>query len=174
MRAVLTTSDSVPVLVTTPLRRPNARVRLYCLPHAGGSASAFQSWTRELPDGIELCPLELPGRGYQMGGTRAVAFQPLARSVAQSIQRHADRRFAIFGHSMGALIAFEATRELQRRGYIPQVLFASAHRAPQLARRHPITYTLSDAELIAELRRSNGTPPEVFQSPELLACVIPI
>ena len=86
-----------------------------------------------------------------------------------------DKKFALFGHSMGAIIAFELARELRRRtGLQPEHIFISGSRAPQLRDTSPITYDLPDNEFRAELRKLNGTPAEVLENAELMNLMLPL
>jgi medium-chain acyl-[acyl-carrier-protein] hydrolase len=100
---------------------------------------------------------------------------PLVASVAREMRPLLNKRFAIFGHSMGATMAFEIARLLRReRAPQPSHLFISGRRAPQVPDPDPPTYNLSEPELIEDLRTLNGTPPEVFNEPELLKVMLPL
>lgn len=154
--------------------RPSASVRLYCLPYAGGSSAIFHRWGAELPAWIEVCAVELPGRGRRIAERAFLRVSEAAEALSRTLSEHIDRPFAVFGHSMGGLIAFEALRMMQRQGIRPQVFFASATPAPQVPRLDPPTYRLPENELLQELRRLNGTPPEVLEDPELLTIMLPV
>ncbi|NTX54583.1 thioesterase II family protein, partial [Myxococcus sp. CA039A] len=96
--------------------QPSAWVRVFCLPHAGGSASLFRTWQAELGQDIEVCPVQLPGRENRL---REPPLRELPRVVdflVDVVARHGDKPFALFGHSMGALLAYELTRALRERG----------------------------------------------------------
>ena len=96
-------------------------------------------------------------------------------ALAEAIRPWLNIPFAFFGHSMGALIAFELTRRLrQQYGCEPEWLFVSGRRAPQMAKGDPITYNLPRDELIAELRQINGTPQEVLEHEELMELMLPL
>jgi len=142
---------------------------LFCFPHAGGSSESYRSWQGWLPEQIDLCLGYLPGRGK---GLREQAFTqtaPLVKAIADRILPEIDIPYALYGHSMGATIAFELARELFQRQYTPpQHLFVSGRRAPQCPRTEPITFNLPHNEFIAELRRLNGTPRDLLENPELL------
>ena len=158
-----------------PAMTPGAPVRLFCLPYAGGGASIFRSWAAPRPPaGLQLCPIQLPEREERL---REPAPRRVTTAVAQltaALERHLDRPYAIFGHSMGALLAFELAREFQRRGIrAPVRLFLSAHRAPNLPPGRSPLHTLDDPSLIAELRRLSGTPDEVLAHDELMALALP-
>lgn len=149
--------------------------RLFCFPYAGGSASAYRDWHSAMDARIEVLALQLPGRGARLGETPVVDFGLLADRVTDVVaaESHASP-FAFFGHSLGALLMFEVTRRLQARAARwPECMFASGRPAPHLPHASRRGSAMSDAELIDELQRLDGTPREVFQHPDLLAIVLP-
>jgi len=98
----------------------------------------------------------------------------VTQSLAQGIEGYLDKRFAFFGHSMGALLGFELCRQLRRTcGVEPDYLFVSAHRAPHLKSAAPV-HTLPDSEFLEKLRELNGTPPEILENTELIEFMLPI
>lgn len=148
--------------------RPAARQRLLCLPFAGGGASAYRDWQRELPLAIELCAVQLPGRETRIADPPIPRVHELVPHLVDLVARLADRPYAIFGHSMGALITFELARAIRRRGLrMPTHLFVSAHVAPDRRRNQRIRHSLPDDELKAELRALGGTPEMVLENQEL-------
>jgi len=150
-------------------------MRLFCFPFAGGSASAFYSWSAHLPANIELCAVQLPGRETRMREPLFDRVAPLTRTLADTLAPYFDKPFAFFGHSMGAIIAFELARELRRQGQTNlKGLFVSARVAPQAVVRQRPVHQMTEPELIATLRRFNGTPEIVFQTPELLDMLLPM
>jgi medium-chain acyl-[acyl-carrier-protein] hydrolase len=157
------------------LRRLEApRLRLFCLPYAGAGASAFRAWPGDLPEDVEVYALEPPGRERRVAEPPLAALAPLVASFADAVSPLLDLQYALFGHSMGALTAFELTRELRRRGLPePTHLVVSGFRAPHLPHRAPELYRLPEDALVAELRRLDGTPAEVLAHEELLALVLP-
>lgn len=160
--------------VTCPQPRPDARLRLFCLPHAGGGASTYYPWTRRMPADIEVCPVQLPGRETRVKEEPLTQLPALVHEMAPALLPHLDRPFALFGHSMGALLGFELTRHLREKDIRPVHLFASAHRAPHLPDREPPVHKLPEPEFLEELRRLNGTPEEVLQDDELREIVVPV
>lgn len=161
------------VLRRTP--NPTARARLFCLPFAGGSASAYRDWSERLPGWLEVLPVELPGRGMRLGEPPIPALMPLVEAMLTGLAPWMDRPFAFFGHSMGALIAFEATRVLRRRRQaLPALLAVSGYRAPHLDDPEPQLRGLDDRALLARVRDLGGTPPEVLASRELLELLVPV
>lgn len=155
--------------------RPAAKMRLFCFPYAGGNATIFRGWQRLFPDAIEICPLQYPGRGNRLREPPFTSAGPLAADITQALIPFLDLPFAFFGHSMGAILAFEVTRELRKR-LKPQPfhLFLSAARAPQFRSPDPPVYDLPEPAFIEELRRLNGTPPEVLENAELMALMLPM
>lgn len=148
-------------------------MRLFCLPFAGGGASAYRGWGQALPT-VELYPVRLPGREARLGEPAFAVMRDLVESLADEIAPFDDKPFALFGHSMGALVSFELARALRRRGARPPaMLFLSAHRAPHLPLRRLPLAGMNDAEFLEALRRFGGTPPEVFAHQELLDIVLP-
>jgi medium-chain acyl-[acyl-carrier-protein] hydrolase len=100
---------------------------------------------------------------------------PLAEDVGNAITPYIDKPFALFGHSMGAIISFEVARYLRRSGApAPVHLFVSGRRAPHLTDDEPPMYPLPESELIDQMRQLNGTPKSAFEDPELMRLILPI
>ncbi len=157
-------------------RRVNsdARLRLYCFAFAGAGASAFRAWHALVPDWIELGAVQLPGREARVREAPYHSIAELVPALAVELLDEAQVPFAMFGHSVGSLIAFEVCRFLRRRALAqPVELFVSAHAAPQIPYPGPFIHELADADFVNELRRYRGTPEAVFQSQELLEMVLP-
>jgi surfactin synthase thioesterase subunit/acyl carrier protein len=158
-------------------RKPNprARLRLFCFPYAGSGASIFRIWSDSLPADVELCPVELPGRGTRPMETPFTQLAPLVEALARALLPVLDKPFAFFGHSFGALVGFELARQLRREsGVQPVRLFVSADRAPQFFHRDRPMHALPEREFLIELRRLNGIPGEVLEEAELMQIMIPI
>jgi medium-chain acyl-[acyl-carrier-protein] hydrolase len=108
-----------------------APVRLLCLPHAGAGAGVYRAWSRGLPAWITTCPVQPPGREKRRSETPMTSAQELARQLAPVIIKTVRPPYAIFGHSTGALCAFEVSREIRRLdGPLPVHLFVAGRRAP--------------------------------------------
>jgi len=154
---------------------PRARLRLFCFPYAGGGAATYNAWHAGLPAEIEVVAVQPPGRA---GRSRERPFDrlgPLVEALAAAVLPHLDRPYAFFGHSMGALIAFELTRHLRRaHGTQPARLFVSGRRAPHLPRTKKPMHDLPEQEFMSELRGLNGTPEEVLAHPELMEMMLPL
>lgn len=157
--------------------RPAARVRLYCFPFAGGGASTYRRWGAELPPEIEVRPVQPPGREGRIGEPAFRSVEPLVEALAGTLPGDLGEGvpFAFFGHSMGALIAYELARLLRRRGRPqPARLLVSAHRAPQQPPREDPIHDLPEEEFRRRLRQLNGTPEEVLDHPELMELLGPL
>ena len=154
---------------------PQARLRLFCFPYAGGSALMFRIWSNALPADVEACPIQLPGRSTRLMERPFTDLSSLIQVLAQALSSLLDKPFAIFGHSLGALMGFELARQLRRQyGVSPARLFISAGCAPQIPRRGSPIHTLPAKEFLAEVRRLNGIPKEVLEHDELMEIVIPL
>ncbi len=148
--------------------RSDLKLRLFCLPHAGGGTAVYRSWEPHLPRSVLLAPVRLPGRESRLKEKPYERMDELVAALGEVIQPHLDRPFAFFGHSMGAGVAFELTRWLRRRGLpLSRALLVSGARAPQLrlAPLPPVPW--DDRALLEELRRLGGIPPELPENDEL-------
>ncbi|MGH9957239.1 MAG: thioesterase II family protein [Pyrinomonadaceae bacterium] len=153
---------------------PQARVRLFCFPYAGGGASVFHTWPEKLPTTVEVCAVHLPGRENRLSESPFTCLSPLVHTLTEALLPHLTTPFAFFGHSMGALIAFELARELRRQhGPSPVHLFVSGRGAPQMPPPEPPIHALPEPQFIAKLQHFNGTPKEVLEHPELMQLLIP-
>lgn len=153
-------------------RDPSARHSLYCLPFAGGSASYFSDWAEDLGKGIELVPVQLPGRGARLTEPPAERITAVA-DVLTKLIAGAPTRPLLFGHSMGAIIAFEIARRLQARGHATKLLFVSGRPAPTIVRPEHAVSTLPRPQLIGVLRDYGCAEEEILVNAELLDLLIP-
>jgi medium-chain acyl-[acyl-carrier-protein] hydrolase len=154
--------------------RPEARVRLFCFPYAGAGASIYQAWAAALPETIEVHGVQYPGRETRVGEAAATDLGPLVDALARALLPRLDRPWVFFGHSMGALVAFEVTRLLHERHELkPEHVFFSGAGAPHTVEPHPI-HQLPDVSFLRELVRAKGIPREVLGSRELLGYAFPI
>jgi medium-chain acyl-[acyl-carrier-protein] hydrolase len=153
---------------------PRAAVRLFCFPYAGGGDTIFRDWPCGLPESIEVCPVQLPGRGARIAERPFTQLAPLVEAASLALAPHLDKPFAILGHSMGALIGFEVAHRLRRDYNLQPVhLFVSGRCSPQ-TRIERDTSELSDAEFIHLLSSYKGTPKEVLEDPELMELMLPV
>ena len=170
----MTTTEILNSWIKSPKPNPQASVRLFCFPYAGGSSMIFRTWSDSLPTTVEVCPIELPGRLSQMRLAPFTRLEPLVGEIAQALLPYLDKPFAFFGHSMGGLVSFEVARLLRREYKMcPVHLFVSGRRAPQIPPPSPPIHALPDTEFILEMRRFNGTPQAVLENTELMQLLIP-
>ncbi len=146
---------------------------LWCLPYAGASASFYRKWAHSLGGDIHVRPLELPGRGARFGEPVHRSIDPLLDYAYEQIRGATD--FALFGHSLGAEIAFRLALRLEAEANVqPRALIVSGLLPPSEPRSHRIDHRLPDDELVQELERLGGMAPEVMNHPELLQYMLPI
>lgn len=152
-----------------PRPGPSTRHRVFCLPYAGGSATAYHRWSAHVPPWVHVCGVELPGRGLRSTEPFVLRFDDLVRHLADLVGGCDDLPFTLFGHSMGGLLAFEVTRELRARGARgPEHLVVSGAAAPTTPHRRARLALGDDADLAAELRALGGTPPEILADREIM------
>ncbi|CAI9121916.1 thioesterase II family protein [Brytella acorum] len=160
-----------------PLRRFNraaeASVRLICLPHAGGSASAFRRWRDLLPDKIDLLAAQYPGREDRYADSFAPDIAKLADELADALSNYLDRPLLLFGHSMGASIAYEVALRLEKRGTPPARIIVSAHPPPHRQRDSDL-HCQNDEALVADVRRLSDQRPSLLDDPEIRALFLPM
>lgn len=167
---MLTTTDRRPWLVTC---RPGTGLRLIGFPYAGGGPSLFRTWPAELLQDIELCAVHLPGREARMKEPPMGNLRQVVAELVEAIEPVCDRPVALFGHSIGGLLAFECARELRRRfGINPVHLFVSGCPAPQLPDQDRLC-DLPDEEFLERMRRFNGTPREILDHTEMMELMLP-
>ncbi|HEX8092144.1 MAG TPA: thioesterase domain-containing protein, partial [Blastocatellia bacterium] len=168
-------SKTVNKWVSFPKPRPKARLRLFCFPYAGGNTQIFRSWVNALPESVEACPIQLTGRAPRLMEKPFTRLLPLAHAIAEGMLPYCDKPFAMFGHSMGAMLSFEVARYLRSHsGAEPAQLFVAGRRAPHIPDTEPRTYNLPEPEFIEELRRINGTPQAVLDNEELMQLFLPV
>lgn len=166
-------SNSTPWLVSRP--GPIRPLRLYCFAYAGGHAGVFMPWQAALEPHIEVCAVQLPGRGSRMGEAPMTSIPALVDRIAEVIASQDERPFAFFGHSLGALLAFEIARHRARNGLpAPVHLFVSGCEAPTHRGSPKNLHLLSDAQLLDEIKGYNGTPPEVLANEELMELILSV
>ncbi len=148
-------------------------ITLLCLPCAGASATMYLRWRRQLPGWIQVVPVELPGRGTRMGEPFEEDFGTLVERLCEEQAQALRGSYAIFGHSMGSLLAWGMARRLRSLGRaLPRVLLASGSPAP--SQRDPDRFASrnDDEALTEDLRKQGGTPEEVFASAELMSITL--
>jgi medium-chain acyl-[acyl-carrier-protein] hydrolase len=158
------------------LARPNqcAAFTLLCFPYAGGNASIFRSWQSTLPDSVDVCGIQLPGRMNRFLEPPFRRLPDLVRELAPALLPLLERPFIFFGHSMGATLSFEVARWLRRsRKIVPRLLIVSGRRAPQVPDTNPPIHLMNDADFLGRIRERNGPSTELLCNPELLPLLLP-
>jgi medium-chain acyl-[acyl-carrier-protein] hydrolase len=146
-----------PWLPACPSRTPG--VRLFCFPHAGAGALAYREWGRALPPAIQVLPVLPPGRETRMRETSYTSIEPYVEDLATALAPELRAPYALFGHSLGALVAFELARRLHTSDLpTPVHLFVSGRMAPQLTEHRRILHRLPASDLSRELAALGGIP----------------
>ena len=151
---------------------PQRPIKLVCLPHAGGSASAFFAFSAAVNSVAEVIVVQYPGRQDRWRDRPASDLRALADQVTDAVQAGVAGPVALFGHSMGGAVAFEVAQRLEQAGREPLRLFASGGRAPSLERSEGI-HLLDDAGLVDELVKLGGTDPRLLADREMLDLMLP-
>lgn len=181
MPVKVVSSSQKPVITTSswlviPRPNPQAKLRLFCFPYAGAGPVVYRAWVDDLPSQVELVSLLYPGRESRLREPAYVSIQPLLSALMAEILPYLDQPFAFYGHSLGALIAFELARGLRRQqAPQPQHMFLSSRRSLHLPERFPAIHVLSDDSFARAIQeRYNGIPAVIQQDPELMALFLPI
>lgn len=155
----------------------SAKLNLYCIGYAGGSALAtYSRWARLLPEGIQRIPLELPGHGKRMAEALIsnvdAAVNDFLRTMGDEIR---DTPYALYGHSMGATLAYEVCRAASNKGLpAPQALFLSGRNPPHHSYPQRHIHLLDDESFLEEIRQLGGTPGDFFEMKSLMMAFLPI
>ncbi|UED87035.1 thioesterase II family protein [Streptomyces profundus] len=148
------------------------RLRLLCLPHAGGTASFFHSWGSAFGPDVEVLVARYPGRLERIAEPCLGTVEELADALAEAVEGWTDLPLAVFGHSMGASVGYELTlRLVERYGVAPSLLLVSGRRPPHTV--DPSRDELDDEGVVAEVRRLGGTDASLFDEPGLRELVLP-
>jgi surfactin synthase thioesterase subunit len=161
--------------------RPHALARLVAIPHAGGACSVFRDWHADLPDWLDVIGVQLPGRENRFGEPPLRDIPSIVAALTPELVEIADRPLYLFGHSMGALLAFELCHALERAGASVRHLFVSGRWAPHATARtslsgapEPDLHALPTPHLLAAMSELGGIPPAILEHTELLELVLPV
>jgi surfactin synthase thioesterase subunit len=154
--------------------RPEEGPRVVCFPHAGGSASAYFRMSRALHPSMEVVAVQYPGRQDRRAEPPVDDITTLADLVTAELRDAPARPTLLFGHSMGAMVAFEVARRLEAAGEVPLALIVSGRRAPSTVRPGVrAIHLLDDTRIVEELRALNGTHSQILEDEQMLAMVLP-
>jgi medium-chain acyl-[acyl-carrier-protein] hydrolase len=164
------------ILLRFPYRRPAAepRARLFCFPHAGGTAATFRAWVGQAGPDLDICPVQYPGRERLIREPFPDSLRDLAELCATFMQPLLDRPFMLFGHSMGGLVAFEVARQLARtQGGHPVHLFIATCAPPDTQRAGARFASLPDDRFLERASRVFGIPAMLLDDPEMRDLLLP-
>ncbi|OKH99755.1 hypothetical protein A6A06_22005 [Streptomyces sp. CB02923] len=167
-----TTHRTSPWLIA-PRPDSDARLRLFCLPYAGGGASMYRGWAHRLPAGVETNAVQLPGREERFREEPLRRLDDVVAGLGAVLAGHTDRPYALFGHSMGSLLAFETARWLRAEGLPdPEFVIVSGRGAAQVPPPWPAIHHLPEEEFVQRVIAMHGTPTWVFEDEQLRRMVI--
>jgi medium-chain acyl-[acyl-carrier-protein] hydrolase len=154
---------------------PSARMRLFCFPYAGGSASVFHEWPSALSRDVEVVALQYPGRGHRFGEPLIASCATMVAALLPNIVPWLGKPYAFFGHSNGGLLSFELAQTLQRAGYPgPLHHFLSGKSPVHRPRQREALHALPDDAFLSKVADMGGTPREFIEDPELMRIFLPI
>lgn len=148
-------------------------MRLFCFPYAGGGPNIFRNWANTLAPEIEVIAIQLPGHGARIKEARYNRIAPVTNALLPIILPFSEKPLTLFGHSLGALLAYELAIKLNEINHPPKKLFVSGSQPPKQKTISGI-HTLNNGEFITRLKELNGTPEAVFANQELLDIVLPV
>ena len=155
-------------------QKNNAYIRLFCFHYGGGSASAFRRWSEDIIYDAELIAIQLPGREERFNEPLLDGILQVVDNLCKNFHNYLDRPFIFFGHSIGAVIAFEFIRALRKKGITqPKHLIVSGAKAPQAPLKKQPIHALANAKFIEELRKYNGIPEYIINNKELMSIFLP-
>lgn len=152
------------------------KIKLFCIPHAGGSAFIYSRWKEFLRKDIECIPVELAGRGSRMGEEFYDSLEEAIKDVTHIIENNiGENDYMIYGHSMGAAIAYETCCKLIEDGYKkPLQLFLSGRECPFIEKEKENIYAMKDEDFKKVVLNLGGTPEEIFDKEDLRKVFVPI
>lgn len=151
------------------------KIKLFCLPYAGGSSTIFSNWPKYLDKAIELVPIELAGRGERLLDPLYNDFEEMVEDIVAIVKSNADGEYAIFGHSLCGFAAYDVFRKLKAsNSLLPKHLFFSGVCVPHLVSIKKKYHDMGEEEFKEVIQKFGGTPPEFFEYPELLELFLPV
>ncbi len=149
-------------------------MKLFCIPFSGGNAYSYSGFKKYMPEEIELINLELPGRGKRIAEDLLTNIDDMTEDLFRIIEPEIMGNYALFGHSLGALLCFTLCRNIAaRKVNLPGYLFVSGQTAPFLIKPDN-RYSLPDDQFIEMLRQMNGTPEELLADKDFIQFFLPI
>lgn len=152
---------------------PSPRIRLVCCPYAGGGATIFHKWTDKLPDDVEVRAAQLPARQDRFSERPLTRIAPIVDHLIEALVALPPAPVALYGHSLGGLVAFELARRLERRGARPSALVIGATRAPGRDSDAPPLHLMGREGFLEAMHQRYGTPWSVLRNDELMSLALP-
>lgn len=155
--------------------RPSCDLRLFCFHHAGVGAAVYRPWALQMPAEVEVCAIELPGRGNRLRESPLDSVETMVAQLLDHLLPELDRPFVFFGHSMGAVLAYETALALAGAGHpLPEHLFVSGRRPPHVPDPMSPLGELPVSAFVAEInRRYGGIRPELLAHPDVMELLLP-
>lgn len=170
-----TVQGAEPAWLVTPKVNEAADARLICFPYAGGGVPVFRNWHAPLAPRVEVSVAQLPGRGSRIHEKPHTRLAPIVEALLAELRGRLDKPLLFFGHSLGALVAFEVSRAMRRSDLpMPQHLLVSGRGAPHLSNPNPPLHHLPDDQLLSALGKLNGTPADLLAHRELMQLMLPV
>ena len=158
-----------------PKSNPEAVIRLFCFPYAGGNASTYTPWSDVLPASTELVIVQPPGRANRIEEQGYTSMQALVLALCDVVLPLLDKPYAVFGHSLGSRVGYEFVHEAKRRAWpLPEYFIASGSSAPHVCREHKKISHLADKEFIEGLKRFGGPTELLLNNNHLLSLFLPL
>ncbi|WP_166924853.1 thioesterase II family protein [Flavobacterium poyangense] len=146
-------------------------IQVFCFPSAGSAASLYKTWcnaTKNVDD-IDFIPVEIPGRGNHITSPVAASIDELVEGFLAVFSKIAPQPYILYGHSFGAVVAFQVAHTLQQRGFrLPEKLIVAGRHAPHMKDPNPLSSVSTDQEIVDEIKKMGGTPEAVLSHPEML------
>jgi medium-chain acyl-[acyl-carrier-protein] hydrolase len=159
-------------IIYRPNAKANPRARLFCFPYAGAGAAIFRLWPNYLEDDVEVVSLHPPGRAHRLREPPFTRVEAMVEEAIESFGDLFDRPFAVFGHSLGAIVGAEFVRVMSESGWETAHLFVSSR--PPIPHRTCQLHKLADPEFIQAIsERYQGIPREILAEEDLLQLVLP-
>lgn len=158
-----------------PRAKSNASLSMFCFPYACAGTQIFHQWPSFLPLDVDVCGIQLPGRGFRINEEPYTDIFKLVEDVCKAILMELDGPYVLFGHSMGAMLAYEVAKELHRMtGVWPEQLIVSAYRAPTIIRTGKKYHKTTDREFMAKINSLGGIPSSICNDSELIDLFLPV
>ena len=151
-----------------------SRVPLFCFPHGGGDVLAFRGWQESIDSRVEIVAAALPGRERRIAEPLIPSITGLADALTEPTMERATATFALFGHSMGALVALELAHRLTAAGRAPSLLVVSGSPSPGERRTATLSSALPDADFLDAMTNLGGVPHGLFDDPDMRELLLPI